>query len=176
MSTPWGAVQYAKNITRGVSVVSTARHGGLRISKAFAEKHLSVAAISRATVLGNYLYYEEDCDMAIPAFELEKYHETLYGENAKEKLLKSLSLWNLDYLEERGITPNEEAAKKYRAYQKTEEMRKNNHPDLIVFAIRTDQPGITKVGTADGNKHFVKSDSYDSTRELNLLSYCELAQ
>lgn len=115
MSTPWGAVQHSKIIKRGVSIVSTTSHGGMRISKGFAEKNLSTAAINRATVLGNYLFYEEDCDMAIPVFELEDIQEDVFGENARQQLLKSLSMWNLDYLNERGITPNEEGAKAYHA-------------------------------------------------------------
>lgn len=62
-STPWGASQYAKTITRGATFFSTAGHGGLRITKTLAEKHnLPKYMIDGVAIVDKYGYwFEEDC-------------------------------------------------------------------------------------------------------------------
>lgn len=162
---PWGTIQYRKIFTRGFSSVSTAGHGGFMLSKRFAEKYLSREALKRAIKYRDYYCYEEDCDWAIPAFELKQYWEKIFqyaGEdiNPEQYLLKTLSYWNADYLVERGIEPDSEAYAKYQERKEEEEMRRNNHPDLIVTAFSTDNPDIVRVITADGKEHFITTNSY----------------
>jgi hypothetical protein len=172
MSTPWGAVQHSQQLIRGVSIVDTCGHGGMRISLGFAEQNLSSEAIKRGIRMGSYLYYEEDCAYAIPAYEL---HDKIYKEDRKQRLLESLSRWNADYLLERGITPDPESYKYYLKNALQDKMRYEKNPDLIVSAVRSDIPGITKIWTADGKEHYVKSESYKYPNvEINLLSNCEI--
>ena len=57
---PWGAVQSAEQLAPGVWRVSTAGHGGIKLSPA---RNRAVPGIARAA--GGW--YEEDCDWAIAA-------------------------------------------------------------------------------------------------------------
>jgi hypothetical protein len=174
MNSPWGIVQHVKKMISGVSQIGTEGHGGIRISIGFAKKHLSPEAIKRAIHMGSYLYYEEDCNYAIPCYEI--YNLIYKDEKHKPKLLKSLSIYNADYLLERSITPEPEGYKIYLKGKLQDKMRSENHPDFIVSAIYSDVSGIIKVTTADNKEHYVKSESYDyMNRDLNLLSYCDIA-
>jgi hypothetical protein len=113
-NSPWGPVQQQDNFCPGVTRVSTAGHGGFAIAEGFAHKHLSEAARSRAGFKNSgYYWYEEDCDWAIPVYELpdlwpEVFRWMPQGSAAEyEKyLIESLSCWNADYLLVRGITPD----------------------------------------------------------------------
>lgn len=120
MNTPWGRADHQETLTRGLTIVSTPRHGGVMISKGFAEKNLSEVAIKKALIYNNYLAYEEDCDMSIIIFELPQYftkeNETI--EEIAEEAKRSVSAWNADYLIERGIEPTEAEYKYYQEMQK----------------------------------------------------------
>lgn len=109
MNTPWGMSDYRIQYARGFWEVKTPNHGGFMVSKGFAEKNLSKAAIKRGMEFGNYLCFEEDCDYAIIVFELMQYWDQIFTEDNPQKIynqtLKSLSRWNSDYLQEMGITP-----------------------------------------------------------------------
>jgi hypothetical protein len=68
---PWGAIQSREKITEGVCWVSTARHGGLMVTRKAAEKYLSAKAIECAFpgIAGDYICFEEDCSYAVALFE-----------------------------------------------------------------------------------------------------------
>ena len=112
MSCPWGAIQQTESFERGISFVSTAGHGGLRISKGYAHNHLSRLAISCATYTDeNYLWYEEDCDYAIPLYELDYLwgivfkrdkRNTTYAQR-KASLESTIKYWNTKYAMDKGI-------------------------------------------------------------------------
>lgn len=59
MSTPWGRAQQAETICEGIGTVSTAGHGGIKLSRA------------RNALVPEYMrreggWYEEDCEWSIP--------------------------------------------------------------------------------------------------------------
>jgi len=124
MNTPWGNAQQVEQYTRGFSNVSTASHGGFMIGKGFAEKHLSKSAIKRGMKYCNYLAYEEDCDWAIPAWELKEYRNVIFQhfsnikDDPEKILLRILSAWNDDYLLEIGVKPLEEQYEHYKQLRK----------------------------------------------------------
>ena len=126
-SSPWGAVQQNSPICPGMTQVSTAGHGGIMVTKTFAAANLSAAARKRGMKYSDYLCYEEDCDFAIPIFELPELWP-IYFQHAtnitdrKQYLLESLSGWNADYLLERGLEPD---PKCYAFYKERVEPRKH---------------------------------------------------
>lgn len=65
MWTPWGNAQHQHSNTKGVWVVDTAGHGGVMVSTAMAEKHLSEEARKLGDQWGNWYCYEEDVDWCI---------------------------------------------------------------------------------------------------------------
>ena len=199
-NSPWGGIQHSNVIAPGCKEVGTAGHGGVMVTIAFAEKHLSEAARKRAwdwgTGTDRRLCYEEDCQAAIPLWELINKPNTRFYENAyrnhtgnltfeerKQSLLVSLSGWNADYLLEIGVTPDPEAYARWKAMRDEEKMRVEKHPDLIISASgdwHDDcKEGEVRVTTADGNVHFVTQSSYRHNpggKLLNLLSHCDLTR
>lgn len=171
----WGKVQHESKIERGLTSVSTPRHGGFLVSKGYALKHLSTAAIENGLEWNGYLCYEEDCLASIIFLELPQSRKILSLSVTESDLIRSLSFFNADYLLKRGITPDPEAYKCYLRNQEDNRLRKEKSPDLIVSAI-THAPGIVRVLTADNVAHYVTKESYDSreVREVNLLSKCEV--
>jgi hypothetical protein len=172
MYTPWGPSDFHETKTRGVHVVGTPSHGGVMVSEGFAKRHLTQAAIDRGLRYGDYLCYEEDCDVSIVVFELPE----LFPDEDTEKVKRSLSLWNADYLLERGIQPVEPQYTEYREWKQTDKMRKAQDPNLITCAWGdwyTHIPDVDMVETADGKQHFVTAESYETHKmPLNLLSDC----
>jgi hypothetical protein len=78
---PWGYVQWKRELAPGVVEVSTAAHGGILVEKERAKKLLSEKAIEIGSPWGNFLTYEEDCERAAVIYE----HPEWYGaEKAKD--------------------------------------------------------------------------------------------
>lgn len=183
MQTPWGRADMVTKLEEGIYSVETSGHGGVMIVKSIANNILTESAIKRGQEFGNFICYEEDCDYAIPMYELKKCWDKYFAPKEETEieqiLIKSLSMWNPEYLIERGIPVSEKEYNQWYGRQLEEKMRKENHPDLIVCAWgewHTNRVGITEVETADGKSHFVKSNSYDCTRNPNLLSMCEIVE
>lgn len=112
MSCPWGSIQNTEHFERGISFVSTASHGGLRISRKYADDHLSKLAIQFATSMDdNYLWYEEDCDYAIPMYELDYLWGVMFQHDKKNvtynqrksSLEDTVKYWNPIYAVKKGI-------------------------------------------------------------------------
>jgi hypothetical protein len=118
MNTPWGKSDSKITLKRGFSWVRTPRPGGFVLSPHFAKEHLSWHARVRGSGIGSwhpekcYRFYGGDCDYAIVAWELLLEHgkkdevevEGL-GKFNRDTLLKVLSTYHADYLEQRGVTP-----------------------------------------------------------------------
>jgi len=181
-STPWGAAQHVTPYAKGFASVSTSGHGGFMLSKGFAHKHLSDAALGMAERYGDYYCYEEDEAWAIPAWELPQYWPQIFQYagpeyqtyNARrDTILKTLSSYYPNYLLARGIQPAEEQYAQYKRHQLESEMRKSKDPDLVIAARSTDTPGIVQVWTADDKIHFVTEESYNAWTTPNLLSKLE---
>ena len=183
MYTPWGASQYVARYAVGFVSVGTSGHGGIMVTKKFADDHLSEEAKKRGIENSNYYCYEEDCDWAIPVFELPQYWGKVFEgmpiSNPREHLLKTLSYWNADYLEERGIEPEPEAYARYLERKREDQMRQEHHHDLIVAAYgewHTKIPNVIEVCTANDKHYHVTKDSYHKLYEtrIRLLSECEV--
>lgn len=171
---PWGTVQSEDKVTRGVTCVDTAGHGGFLVSKGYAQKHLSIAAQKRGEEWHGYYAYEEDCLASIIYLELPETRKILNNPNLPDShFIERLSLYNADYLIEVGITPEPVAYARYLEIKEDEKLRAEKSPDLIVSALGLDDK-VAKVHTADGKTHFVTLESYRLRSGLNLLSKCKL--
>jgi hypothetical protein len=102
MITPWGNSDSEKRYERGLTWVGTPSHGGFLVGKAYAQKHLTAAAIAEGQAFGQYLAYEEDCDAAIVLYELPATREG-FSHVIESDLLDSLSRWHPAYLAARNI-------------------------------------------------------------------------
>lgn len=76
---PWGAVQHTTEYMRGLSFVSTAGHGGMRVSKSLCEKYPFLVELNRVSGYGGfhygYYFFEEDCEYVAPALV---FHDIIY--------------------------------------------------------------------------------------------------
>ena len=68
---PWGEVQHTTPYMRGLAFVSTASHGGMRVSKSLCEKYPFLVEVNQFSGYGGfhygYYFFEEDCEYAAPA-------------------------------------------------------------------------------------------------------------
>lgn len=100
-TTPWGNPTWTEEILEGIFVVSTSSHGGICISKEVAKDKLSIPARECAILHEDFYCFEEDCDWAIPFYEIEELQATLELDEkttAKEYLENSLNYWNKSYM------------------------------------------------------------------------------
>lgn len=186
-STPWGSAQESISISRGVSCVSTASHGGIMVTLSAAEMLLSEHAKKRGMQWSGYLCYEEDCNADIVLFDSElllslAVSKGVFGEGRTEQQVKdcaykSLSFWNADYLLDKGVEPEAVAYEEWKARKEADILRANKDPDFIVLAhseSHTLLQGILCIGTADGENHYVTKESYRPIYEKcnNRLSKC----
>lgn len=175
MTTPWGKIQQVTTIMRGAAFVSTAGHGGLRLSAKIAEK-LSPHARSCGERYGSYLYFEEDCAWAVPLFELPDVLDAFcfaMGKTKEEttKAIKgTLESYFVPYCLEREIQISRESYRRHEIEILNAERRARRDPNLIISAVRV-APGAVQVHTADGLTHLVTDESYSeayATGEFNL--------
>lgn len=158
MYSPWGFIQTKKVHQRGVTSITTSSHGGILVSKGFAEKFLSEAARKRAILWNNAYYcFEEDCACEMVFNELpyvqtaEKAQSTFY----------SLSRWNPDYLLEVGVVPEPERYNEWKRDRAEGARRKSRDPNMVVAGVQLDlNIGQVKAWTADGSEHTVTQESY----------------
>lgn len=164
-SSPWGKPDQTDVLANGIFWVGTPGHGGMMISNKAAEQVLSPEAIAQGEKHGSFLAYEEDAQWAIPQLELQAQGIMPKDKMVEEdKLMGSLSRWNADYLEARGIKPVEKDYEYYKARKEDEKLRAEKSPDLIVSASSVEgKPEQTEVWTADGKKHIV--EGYSTERE-----------
>jgi hypothetical protein len=122
-SSPWGSIQATYPIMRGAAWVSTAGHGGLRVSRGFADKHFSPQALAAPFVFvtKDYVFFEEDCAWAIAVYESPEIFEAELARRQKndsqitsEKLLADVLRYVREYCEEyarsMGLLPEKEKA------------------------------------------------------------------
>lgn len=180
MSSPWGKIQTVRTLVRGVAVVDTAGHGGLRVSKGFAKERLSGNARSYGTEYGGYLFFEEDCLFPIAMWDLPDLWKIMWPlksiETIKDELRKSISLYYPDVLIAKGEPVDQESFAQWKINKEISERRAKNDPDLITGAISVNQPdgkSYIKVWTADGLEHKVVPASYRPSG-VSLLSQCKI--
>ena len=113
---PWGKVQYCEELYPGVYDVNTARHGGIMVKNAVADKILSPAAQKEGFKERGFLNFEEDTQAAV--VERELLDKGLWGgppryENIndyEEMINDSLRLCNPEYWQARKTFVNERAS------------------------------------------------------------------
>lgn len=67
----WNEIDHSTQLEQGICEVSSPGHGGLRITKKYADEHLSDHAIRHSTWSNRtHHYYEEDLDCYIAMYEL----------------------------------------------------------------------------------------------------------
>ena len=98
---PWGEIQQTSKVITGASFVSTASHGGLRISKGLYDKlpanvKILIEKDKYICFYGNYYWFEEDCAYAIPVYFFpeiynvfkDKFHFVYTLDHVKENILQ----------------------------------------------------------------------------------------
>lgn len=171
-SSPWGEIQSSTLGPRGARFVTTAGHGGIMLTNAYAQEHLSEAALSRGLTTGTHYCYEEDCDFAIPIFEVEALRESFFGEEGGkddfiDRIKESLSNYNPDYLEDVGIKLSAPVVHKRSLRKRADELRKAKDPGHVVSALGVSTTLIDNVYlvvTADDKMHYVSGDAYKRVR------------
>jgi hypothetical protein len=82
MHTPWGRAQHTETVAQGISVVSTAGHGGILLDSA---RTAAMPAYMRSASFAGPSAYEEDCDWCMPALvfegEFRAFYERQRGSN-----------------------------------------------------------------------------------------------
>lgn len=68
-TSPWGEIQFSEPLIPGMELVSTASHGGVRVTRE-AAMLLSPAARKCGFRQGGYLWFEEDCKEPVVLLEL----------------------------------------------------------------------------------------------------------
>jgi len=108
MSSPWGEIDHVYKYAPGVSFVSTPGHGGMRVTlKALKEYACDFEYLyKKAIKLGNYLYFEEDCDFPLFLFDcprILKAYAAKHGANEDEvfnTMKSSVKHWHPDYFDD----------------------------------------------------------------------------
>jgi hypothetical protein len=169
---PWGEIQRVDEIIPGIWKVSTPSHGGWYVEE---KVILSDEAKKYATEKGSHGYwYEEDIKWAIPAHELfDQVKDRISA--SKDKLFFILSRWEPEYLQGRGIKPDEGALSSWERSHEDGKKRINKDPDLITaawgegsvpgYSLRVPK-GQVLVHTADGKYHLISQHTYN-TEEPN---------
>jgi len=73
-SSLWGKIQHVEKLAEGAWSVSTAGHGGIKLSRGRMAK---LPKAARATGFSRSGWFEEDCDWAIPAYAFEDIRDAL---------------------------------------------------------------------------------------------------
>ena len=182
-SSPWGIVQHARALVRGVTEVSTAGHGGLRVAPGWARKNLSEAAIDCAMPWGAYLWFEEDCLASLVHLESEAVrgavtagHPTMTPDGLKEYALKSALAYNVDYCLKAGVEVPAGVLARHQREREDAEARKRNSGDIVISATRADGlPGLVLALGADGRAHLATLAAYEAARAKSAV-YVRLAE
>jgi hypothetical protein len=119
MNTPWGNSDGSRQFEPGIGDVSTPRHGGIYVSSKYAQDHLSAAARNNSINWGSYLFFEEDSEWMIPAWELKELRPEFfkYSRTAPEEweteLRQGLTYWHLSYALAAGIVSLDHLPERY---------------------------------------------------------------
>jgi hypothetical protein len=140
--TPWGEAQHIKKIITGVSIVSTAGHGGLRISRTHLNLFTEFTRSQATRIDDKYAWFEEDCAWALPAFELGlktlgdpfsiicNWFPQYYNQSEDFRIALSIHPESETLLKRRSDRIEESELS-----EKREKMKKENSPELICSAI-----------------------------------------
>lgn len=96
ISTPWGRADFEREIAPGIIAVSTPGHGGVGVNYGTAVRKLSQKARDAAIREHGHYWFEEDCDWAIAAHEIDEVQA--YFNVSTETVMDTLIRWNPEYL------------------------------------------------------------------------------
>ncbi len=153
--TPWGPAQHVSKVATGIWVVSTASHGGVKLASE--QNNLVPKGARREDG-----WYEEDCDMAIPA--------TLFSGIVSDvkTAIASLANWNPDaYKAIFGTDPE----LKDSLVLRQRKFKEDNKDNFVVFSCRGNNNGTVtgtarKESTGEKKVFIIDSKLYD-TRGVN---------
>jgi len=99
-STPWGRAQYSQQLTRGVVFYGTAGHGGLSVSKKWAQDNLTPHAVYLGESWGSNLWYEEDVACNIVFLEHPDLLFSMTGHSTEpERIKDAVRTWYPEYFD-----------------------------------------------------------------------------
>lgn len=107
MYTIWGQTDRVTKLADGIIDVGTPSHGGIMVTELVANERLTEAARKVGERSVGYLCYEEDCNWAIVAWELNDVRAALEEKVTVNPiditdLYRTVCFWNCDYARERG--------------------------------------------------------------------------
>lgn len=158
-SSPWGAVQYGSVLADGIISVSTAGHGGVRIS---VER---LRQMPPALRLGRHRWFEEDCDAALVALAFAD--DLKLDDRRRENAARSVA----DYFPAKWEAHFGRTLEPGQSYTRDHETFKTTHADRMVANGATgdwhhDVPdgmvGVTATRRSDGatGRFLVSADRY----------------
>lgn len=84
MNTPWGNAQTVEAIADGIQCVTTAGHGGFKLSD---EKHAEIRQrFPTFTTFAGGQWYEEDCDVAVVVYAFSQHFSSEFVQRATETI------------------------------------------------------------------------------------------
>jgi hypothetical protein len=95
-SSPWGRIDYARELVPGVVQVGTSSHGGLYLSP---ERNAAVPEVFRQTTDGDAGWYEEDCEWAKVAFVFPEVAAQMSEPETLGTIEKTVKQWYPDAYE-----------------------------------------------------------------------------
>lgn len=99
MGTPWGVAIEVTHLGVEMYRVATASHGGILIHTRLADRYLSPQAKQIGVSWGDYLAYEEDCDISAVLYEHPEFCKWRDREAVKLSAKESLQKWHPEYFQ-----------------------------------------------------------------------------
>jgi hypothetical protein len=105
MATPWGPSQSVTELAHGITLVTTAGHGGIKLSP---ERQAQMPASCRQTPYSEGGWYEEDCDALLPLYRFYADCEpnlTISRELIVGALMSNVRYYTNERLRDLGVIP-----------------------------------------------------------------------
>ena len=170
--TAWGICRDVTKHMRGVSTVKTNTKTGLMISPVVAKKNLNEATLKRAVVHNGFYYFDKNENMK-PLADSKIIREAVLSrgmtpglsmEDLERFVIREVSRSDPEFLIEIGKKPDAEAAREFIERKHYESRVKSGCPKTVIAICGEHDTlicGVTKIHTADGKYHLVKSDSVE---------------
>jgi hypothetical protein len=139
-SSPWGKVQRVDRMAPGIGVVSTASHGGIKLSR---ERNAAMPDEFRQP--GGW--YEEDCEAAMPMWIFAD--DLGYDQERKDRVRGTIIRWFPDEYEALTgeiIPPGESNVKDERAFYQ------EHANDIVTYWALNNDDGSVRVGACRGGR------------------------
>lgn len=189
-TSPWGSIQRVSKIGPGFSMVSTAGHGGARISPTVYSK-LSDYTKSKCIQLANYFFLEEDCNAQLAIVELTVLDNSKLYECPEYKIIisdmKVIAVWHHEHFKKmkdtfiEKVNPKPEDLEILMAANKEAESQEIHRKENDIFKVKHPERAITSkqslsepgeydciVWTVKNEKWAVKLDSYKPSGPIKI--------